>query len=91
MCGRFESKRVDCELIDLFNEKKFELEVDDEIEKRTEEDIKPNQKILSIMSDITRYAMTKVNWGIKFPDKSHFIFNSLIVTITFFVCFFKKH
>lgn len=81
MCGRFESKRVEHDLIDLFNEKNLELKVDDEIEKRAEEDIRPTQKILSVLIDTDRYTMTKVNWGIKFSDKSPLIFNSRIETI----------
>jgi len=81
MCGRFESKRVEHDLIDLFNEKNLNLEVEAEIDKRADEDIRPTQKILSVLLDINRYTITKVNWGIKFSDKSPLIFNSRIETI----------
>ena len=65
----------------MFNQNNLELEVDDKIEKRTEEDIRPTQKILSVMLNDETYNLAKVNWGIKFSEDSPLIFNSRIETI----------
>lgn len=81
MCGRFENKKIDCEIIDLFNQNNLELEVDEKIEKRVEEDIRPTQKILSVMLNDKTYSLAKVNWGIKFSEDTPLIFNSRIETI----------
>jgi putative SOS response-associated peptidase YedK len=81
MCGRFESKKIDKAVVEMFHQKKLKIELDREIEKRAEEDIRPTQKILGVLKQKDNYLMTKVNWGIKFSDESPLIFNSRIETI----------
>lgn len=81
MCGRFESKKIDKAVLDQLMERDLKLEVDSEIEKRGVEDIRPTQKILSILTEHEAYLVKKVNWGIKFKSDSPLIFNSRIETI----------
>jgi putative SOS response-associated peptidase YedK len=81
MCGRFESKRVEETLLDLFNYNKLQVKVDSEINNRADEDIRPTQKIVGVLKQDKGYRVAKVNWGIKFSDDSPLIFNSRIETI----------
>lgn len=81
MCGRFESKKIDKGVLDLFKQHKLKITLDKDLDKRAEEDIRPTQKILSVLHNDNNYRLTKVNWGIKFSDSSPLIFNSRIETI----------
>ncbi|MBM4170447.1 MAG: SOS response-associated peptidase [Ignavibacteria bacterium] len=81
MCGRFESKKIDKAVIEMLKKKKLKVEIDKEVEKRIEEDIRPTQKILSITLNKETYFLSNVNWGIKFSENSPLIFNSRIETI----------
>ncbi len=81
MCGRFETKKIVKAVLDLFMNAKLKVEVDKEIEDRAKEDIKPTQKIMSVLLKEDLYKITRVNWGIKFSDESPLIFNSRIETI----------
>ncbi|RJP65236.1 MAG: hypothetical protein C4539_13525 [Ignavibacteriales bacterium] len=81
MCGRFESKKIELSVIDLFKEKGLEIIVEDDIAKRSNEDIRPTEKIMSVLLKQDVYHLTKVNWGIKFKEDSPLIFNSRIETI----------
>ena len=81
MCGRFESKRIDDDLPDLFKYLNLELEIDPDIKDRPTEDIRPTQKILTVLLNDEVYRLTNVIWGIKFSDDSPLIFNSRIETI----------
>jgi len=71
-----------------------------EIEDRTEgreypaEDIRPTNKIMMIVKDENKLALTTTKWGIKFSDKSPLIFNSRIETIRakkFWTALFEKN
>jgi len=81
MCGRFENKRINKDVIDLFIQSKIIIEIDSSIDQVGREDIRPTQKILSIIRKENNYILTKVNWGIKFSKDSPLIFNSRIETI----------
>lgn len=81
MCGRFQNKKSEKELIELFEQNNLELLVEDEIEKRKKDDIRPTEKIAAIFSDNQKYILSKVIWGIKFKKDSPLIFNSRIETI----------
>ncbi|MCX6149891.1 MAG: SOS response-associated peptidase family protein [Ignavibacteriales bacterium] len=81
MCGRFESKNIEKMVENLFRELNLKVEVDEEISKRSQEDIRPTEKILSVILKEDIYRLTKVHWGIKFKEDSPLIFNSRIETI----------
>lgn len=81
MCGRFESKMIDSDLIDLFRDMELLVEVDDDIGQRPTEDIRPTQKVLTVLLNDEVYRLTRVIWGIKFSEDSPLIFNSRIETI----------
>jgi putative SOS response-associated peptidase YedK len=81
MCGRFESKRIDDDLLDLFKNLKLKLEIEADIHERATEDIRPTQKVLTVLLNDEVYRLTKVIWGIKFSDDAPLIFNSRIETI----------
>ena len=81
MCGRFENKRIDKDLLDLFSQSGLNVESDETVNNNNREDIRPTQKILSILMKNGNYALTKVKWGIKFSEESSLIFNSRIETI----------
>jgi putative SOS response-associated peptidase YedK len=81
MCGRFENKKIDKDIISLFKKLNLTIEIDDEINDRAKVDIRPTQKIMCVITKDEIYRITKLNWGIKFSDKSPLIFNSRIETI----------
>lgn len=81
MCGRFQNKKTEKELVELFEQNNLELLVDDEIDKRKKDDIRPTEKIAAIFSDNEKFKLSKVIWGIKFKEDSPLIFNSRIETI----------
>jgi putative SOS response-associated peptidase YedK len=81
MCGRFESKRIDYDLLDLFKNLKLKLEIEADIHERATEDIRPTQKVLTVLLNDEVYRLTKVIWGIKFSYDAPVIFNSRIETI----------
>ena len=81
MCGRFETKKIDKEVLELFRLKNLNVDIDKEIEDRANQDIRPTQKIMSVLLNNDIYKITKVNWGIKFKEDSPLIFNSRIETI----------
>jgi len=81
MCGRFENKRISKDVFDLFNQANLDIELDKEIGENVHEDIRPTQKILSILIKKDNYLLTKVKWGIKFSEESPLMFNSRIETI----------
>lgn len=81
MCGRFETKKIEKSVLELFRSKNLKVDVDKEIEDRANEDIRPTQKIMSVLLNDDIYKITKVNWGIKFKEDSPLIFNSRIETI----------
>ncbi len=81
MCGRFESKKIEQSLIDMFRQRGLPIEIDTDIIKRSEEDIRPTEKIISVLLKNDIYNITKVGWGIKFAEDSPLIFNSRIETI----------
>lgn len=81
MCGRFESKRIESVLLDLFGQNNLEVKTDDEIKNAAEGDISPAQKIVCFVKKGKGYYITKINWGIKFSEDSPLIFNSRIETI----------
>lgn len=81
MCGRFETKKIEKSVIELFKSHNLNIEVDKDIEDRADEDIRPTQKIMSVLLKNDIYKITKVNWGIKFKEDSPLIFNSRIETI----------
>ncbi len=81
MCGRFESKDIEKVIEDLFSSRNLNLEIDNDITKRSREDIRPTEKILSVIMKEDIFQLKKVNWGIKFKDDAPLIFNSRIETI----------
>jgi len=81
MCGRFESKDIEKIIEDLFSSMNLKLFIDEDISHRSKEDIKPTEKILSVILKSDIYHLKKVNWGIKFKEDSPLIFNSRIETI----------
>ena len=81
MCGRFENKSTNKDVIDLFSKSDILIEIDSSINQLGHEDIRPTQKILTILREENNYILTKVNWGIKFSKDSPLIFNSRIETI----------
>ena len=81
MCGRFENKRINKDVIDLFSKSNILIELDSLIDQVEREDIRPTQKILTILRKENNYFLTKVDWGIKFSKDSPLIFNSRIETI----------
>jgi putative SOS response-associated peptidase YedK len=81
MCGRFENKSTNKDVIDLFSKSDISIEIDSSIDQVGHEDIRPTQKILTILRKDNNYILTKVNWGIKFSKDSPLIFNSRIETI----------
>jgi putative SOS response-associated peptidase YedK len=81
MCGRFENKEIDKELLELFAAAKLKVEVEPEINDIANEDIRPTQRIMTVILNKDVYRISKVKWGIKFSDESPLIFNSRIETI----------
>lgn len=81
MCGRFETKRIEQELLDLFLNAKLKAEIEQEKDNFDKGDSVPTQKIMSVLLKKDIYKITKVNWGIKFKEDSPLIFNSRIETI----------
>jgi len=87
MCGRFENTRLEKEILELFRSANLNVEIDSGISNRSDqdfrskEDIRPTEKIISVILGNDIYRITRVNWGIKFSDASPLIFNSRIETI----------
>jgi len=81
MCGRFENKQVPFEVIDALEAEGYEIEDRTEGQKYPAEDIRPTNKIMTIVKNDKKLALTTTKWGIKFSDKSPLIFNSRIETI----------
>jgi putative SOS response-associated peptidase YedK len=81
MCGRFENKRINKDVVDLFNQADLNIEIDKVIDNSGREDIRPTHKISSILMKNGNYFLTKIKWGIKYSEKSPLIFNSRIETI----------
>lgn len=82
MCGRFETYDIEDLLLQLFEERKLPFRFESDVNKRKHEDIRPTDKIMSILLKDDIYKITKVDWGIKFSDSSPLIFNSRIETIS---------
>jgi putative SOS response-associated peptidase YedK len=81
MCGRFERKNIEKELLSLFEGKQLKVIQENDIEKLNQEDIRPTQNILSVLLKKDVYYFSKAHWGIKFKADSPLIFNSRIETI----------
>ena len=81
MCGRFENKQVPFEVIEAIEEENYEIANRTEGRKYPTEDIRPTNKIMTIVNGKNKLALTTKKWGIKFTDKSPLIFNSRIETI----------
>lgn len=81
MCGRFENKQVPFEVIEAIEEENYEIANRTEGRKYPTEDIRPTNKIMTIVNGKNKLALTTTKWGIKFSDKSPLIFNSRIETI----------
>lgn len=81
MCGRFENKKIDKELLDLFRSDKLNVEVDQDLHTLSDEDIRPTQRIMTVILNGEVYKISKIKWGIKFSDESPLIFNPRIETI----------
>ncbi len=82
MCGRFETYEIEDLLLQLFEERKLPFQFEDDVKSRKHEDIRPTEKIMSILLKEDIYKITKVDWGIKFTDSSPLIINSRIETIS---------
>ncbi len=81
MCGRFENKIDENFLLQLLQEIKVKLIIDDSVKKRKLENIAPTDKIFSIRLINDELILSMLNWGIKFAEDSPLIFNSRIETI----------
>ncbi len=81
MCGRFENKQTPFEIINVLEAEGYEIENRTERREYPTEDIRPANKIMTIVKDENKLALTTTKWGIKFSDKSPLIFNSRIETI----------
>ncbi|KUO59034.1 hypothetical protein APF79_10415 [bacterium BRH_c32] len=81
MCGRFETKKIEQQIIEQFRLLQLPLIMDDELYARSNFDIRPTEKILSISYDNSNYHLGRINWGFRFKEGSPFIFNSRIETI----------
>ena len=81
MCGRFENKQVPFEVIEAIEEENYEIANRTEGRKYPTEDIRPTNKIMTIINSENKLALTTTKLGIKFSDKSPLIFNSRIETI----------
>ncbi len=81
MCGRFENKQVPFEIINALEEEGYEIIDGTEGREYPTEDIRPTNKIMTLVKDDKKLALTTTKWGIKFSDKSPLIFNSRIETI----------
>ncbi|MBZ0184037.1 MAG: SOS response-associated peptidase [Melioribacteraceae bacterium] len=82
MCGRFETNKIEKQLIELFQKHGLPYSVDEDLQNRKSDDIRPTEKIMSILLKEEIYRLSKVDWGIKFSDSSPLIFNSRIETIS---------
>lgn len=81
MCGRFENKQVPFEIINALEEEGYEIIDGTKGREYPTEDIRPTSKIMTIVNDKNKLALTSTKWGIKFSEKSPLIFNSRIETI----------
>ena len=81
MCGRFENKQVPFEVIEMIDAEGHSVEDLTEEKEYPTEDIRPTNKIMTLVKDDKKLALTTTKWGIKFSDKSPLIFNSRIETI----------
>jgi putative SOS response-associated peptidase YedK len=81
MCGRFENKIDENFLLQLLQEIKVKLIIDDSVKKRKQENIAPTDKIFAIRLINDELILSMINWGIKFAEDSPLIFNSRIETI----------
>ena len=82
MCGRFETNKIEKQLIELFQQFGLPYSVDEDLQNRKSEDIRPTEKIMSILLKEDIYRLSKVDWGIKFSGSSPLIFNSRIFLLT---------
>jgi len=81
MCGRFENKQVPFEIINALEEEGYEIIDGTEGREFPTEDIRPTNKIMTLVTGEQKLALTTTKWGIKFSEKSPLIFNSRIETI----------
>jgi putative SOS response-associated peptidase YedK len=76
MCGRFENNMQVEDLFEALQTKGAPLKIE-----LPRENIAPTQKILTVVEQDSTLKLIPMNWGIKFSDDSHLIFNSRIETI----------
>lgn len=81
MCGRFENKRIEKALLEMFRQLDIDLIIEEGEKKYKEENIAPTDKINSVHHTEENYILKKIKWGIKFKEDSPLIFNSRIETI----------
>lgn len=76
MCGRFENNIQVEDLFEALQTKGAPLKIE-----LRRENIAPTQKIMTVIEQGGGLKFMPMNWGIKFSDDSHLIFNSRIETI----------
>lgn len=76
MCGRFENNVQVEDLFEALQAKGAPVKVE-----LPRENIAPTQKIMTVVEKGDELRLIPMNWGIKFSDDSHLIFNSRIETI----------
>lgn len=81
MCGRFENKVNENIFVQLLQELKIKLIIDESLKKRKTANIAPTDPIFAIRLLDNEFTLSMVNWGIKFKEDSPLIFNSRIETI----------
>lgn len=76
MCGRFENNIQVEDLFEALQAKGAPVKAE-----MPRENIAPTQKIMTVIEKGSELKIIPMNWGIKFSDDSHLIFNSRIETI----------
>ena len=76
MCGRFENNIQIEDLFEALNAKDTPIKIE-----MPRENIAPTQKIMTVVEKNNELKLIPMNWGIKFTEDSHLIFNSRIETI----------
>ncbi|HEX2869123.1 MAG TPA: SOS response-associated peptidase [Ignavibacteriales bacterium] len=76
MCGRFENNIQVEDLFEALQTKGAPVKVE-----LPRENIAPTQKIMTVVEKGNELSLIPMNWGIKFSEGSHLIFNSRIETI----------
>ena len=69
------------EVTEAIEKENYEIEDGTEGREYPAENIRPTNKIMTIVNGKKKFVLTTTKWGIKFSDKSPLIFNSRIETI----------